>query len=837
MPDCSVYVTVINKTRESLMDGTSTATRHVSKWNSFPLTISPSSSATFELTELAYLTGTQGTFTYTIRDSEKNSLGTVQTDQADPYNGENKVSYTTEAPAPSMYNVTYRTRVANGEWKSNTVDLRGHPVHVEYTLDYQTTRRYRFQITQITAFSKHPIRNSRKELIMGNHILWTSSDPDSYEDGDKGSFQPNIFAYDFDTQVAATGILNVDVEPVDPELFGAEVMLYGTSGGNRVIQSDRFLLKPMTILAHITNPDKKAQPFSWYTDIDWGMEISLSGVVLQRYGPGVSRLELYFIAKTIYPALESYIPVKFLRGILPALNETTVQVPPLPFFTQSTLHIFNDFNKIYDTVSGVHGQGADIGTTFRYVNCMDQAAALQVAAGVMVFAATTWILHRPFGFINPTKLVGVGNDPQLPTRPLIDVNNPFFGMNRANAMVDAASPNRTEFYCHVFNGHSRPWVPATDPIYDACSGPSLGAWTMAQYAANVIDQNRPHGNWQTDAIPGAGVVTIDYGHPVLALDNILLTTQRPIPESLSQLVNVATANDSPLQVYEGWPRLPSWLKATLGESWDIEYELLSTSGAETRALWVISNTNSNDHDAQIRVNVNVASVSTTNRHLDVEKSAIVVRNRVSDILMSTQTDNIWVSDALPGLDGVCLHYADHVEAGRIVFAAGNLVLDTAGLSSTEALLQILLKLLNQTVRRDLDVLSSPAIPVLERQAIRLGISTGNITTVNLEELEAKVLIITVTGLYVRFSVVFSVSCKVASAKADCDGNGIVFDRYIVHEVDDGEGCIVEFILVTREIGRHLIRVAVADFDTMIGGLSDVEVDVVDAEEALRITDK
>lgn len=43
-----------------------------------------------------------------------------------------------------------------------TVEAKGHPLHIEITVDYQTTT-YQIQIQQITARSDHPICYSRDE--------------------------------------------------------------------------------------------------------------------------------------------------------------------------------------------------------------------------------------------------------------------------------------------------------------------------------------------------------------------------------------------------------------------------------------------------------------------------------------------------------------------------------------------------------------------------------------------------------------------------------------------------------------------------------------------------
>ncbi|KAG6864246.1 hypothetical protein C0995_006366, partial [Termitomyces sp. Mi166 len=133
-------------------------------------------------------------------------------------------------------------------------------------------------------------------------------------------------------------------------------------------------------------------------------------------------------------------------------------------------------------------------------------------------------------------------------------------------------------------------------------------------------------------------------------------------------------------------------------------------------------------------------------------------------------------------------------------------MDISGMTSYEALLPYALKLFDRTVRRDLGPLDRlpPVAPVLQRQAIRMGTDTsGTATTLGQPENETD--IIMVTGIGKRFSLVFSVSCKIATANAGSEEHGVLFDRHIVEELDNDEGCTVEFLFVAREAGRHRVR--------------------------------
>ncbi|KIL61814.1 hypothetical protein M378DRAFT_13279 [Amanita muscaria Koide BX008] len=176
---------------------------------------------------------------------------------------------------------------------------------------------FHFSLISITATSAHPIRNSRQELIVGKHTLWSSLNPSIYPDSTRGSFQPNVFAYQFNSPVPEVGILDVTVKPLDVQLVGAEVLLFGIVEGKRVLQSDYFFFKSMaevTVQAHVIIPSRSEVPFSWNADIDWGMELKLpSNQGLDRFGPGITRLELYWIATTVHRAFKEFLPVNFLR--------------------------------------------------------------------------------------------------------------------------------------------------------------------------------------------------------------------------------------------------------------------------------------------------------------------------------------------------------------------------------------------------------------------------------------------------------------------------------------------------------------------------------------------
>lgn len=133
----------------------------------------------------------------------------------------------------------------------------------------------------------------------------------------------------------------------------------------------------------------------------------------------------------------------------------------------------------YDTRRGAPAYGVSgSGGTFklkdylaaaaRVVNCYDQAGGVQALCGA-VGVDTTWYYLDPYGFINTTNLVGVGN-----------CNNPFFLSNGSSAVVPADDPKRTAFGNHAFCG-------LAGKVLDACAGPHTGTETKAQYCAAAID--------------------------------------------------------------------------------------------------------------------------------------------------------------------------------------------------------------------------------------------------------------------------------------------------------------------------------------------------------------
>ena len=132
-------------------------------------------------------------------------------------------------------------------------------------------------------------------------------------------------------------------------------------------------------------------------------------------------------------------------------------------------------------------------------NCYDQAAAVQSLASA-VGVASVWQFLKPFGFIRPTNLVGVGL-----------CNNPFFGRYEPLKLVAPDSDRRTAFGNHAFA------VTLDSKVVDACAKPHLGTETVPEYLIDSIDDDpslyrhyvRFRPGRPTDVRPMLGVVAVE----------------------------------------------------------------------------------------------------------------------------------------------------------------------------------------------------------------------------------------------------------------------------------------------------------------------------------------
>ncbi|KAG6826075.1 hypothetical protein H0H92_001221 [Tricholoma furcatifolium] len=405
------------------------------------------------------------------------------------------------------------------------------------------------------------------------------------------------------------------------------------------------------------------------------------------------------------------------------------------------------------------------------VNCMDQNAAVQLGLTLQYPTGTTWLFMQDFGFINTTRLVGIRTD----------LNNPFYAnpniadpYSPTGPLLAPTNPNRTRFGCHVFLGNStpNPWTYGSDDgIYDACSGPAIGDRNLQQYIDFAIDNaenTRRHyrniDQWQV--LIGYGAYSTEYPapYPPERDSNSSLFVE---PEAVSRLVNALIANSTRSLAHVDWLYLPTWLKSTLGDSWDVHYEEIHVGKTGARAYWRISDTNVDD--GHISVEVLVSTAVAEDGKLDVKESTTLTRQHVSDLIRATQRDDAWEIGNIPGF-GACLQHAGHVAHGKIVLVVGNIVMDIARLLSTEALLPTAHKLFKQTAVKEPVDPAPPAVPVLEMQEVHVNDGDAGVARV-LEDGTIRI-----DGLHTRFSIVFAADCKVGSAQGGCDGEGVLFDE-------------------------------------------------------------
>ncbi|KAF5379135.1 hypothetical protein D9615_005859 [Tricholomella constricta] len=888
MFDLSVYVTIINKTNEYLRkisthagDGT---------WLNVPDRIEAKDQKSFQLKDATGWYGSDGNFDFSVRDSDDKSRADLFAFQMCPWGTwDNEIDLTKPTPE-ALYVATFRASVDGGAWTYGYVEKKGHPVTVEYTLQYQP-KRYKFRLVHVAAVSAHPVRNSRGELIVGRHDMWDRSNASDWADGKRGSFQPNVFSYDFTSRISDAGSLEVTIEPVDLQLVGAEVILKGTISSSVVFQSDYFFIKnvgPQKVTTYVVHPATSKKPFSWNSDVEWGMELRLSQRAVDCQQPTATRLELYWIATTIHRAFNNGIPVGFMRDILKKsssklLSDVRVvpQAPVAPTATHSDFYddvtqiTFNDFNKIYDTVAGASAFGmcfwggiffesyyraADAsgatGTLYRHVNCMDQAGVLELGCSLLGGGPgarpTSWLGQQPFGFINTCHLVGV-------TAPgsnqLLDINNPFFGTQYDRALLtDINDQARTKFWSHVYVGHSNPFQRQTDGIYDACGGPHFGTETPAEYLAQVIDTQTnlyQAQGWQPGTVDtiatGDGVTGINgqpaIGAPVQVAAAVPGTASASvIPESATELRGAIQATLDQLipptlpglsgaqasVTHVNWAHVRTWLKPVLGETWDVGFGHLTVGDAAAHAFWHLTESSRGGGDT-LRINIFVESVSGMDGIVDSGLAAEAARSRLADIVGSTDRDPevLWTpgGEALSEFGDYSVRYKDNIEAGRIVVVAGGVVVDIAGLSSSAALEGHARTLLGHTVRRDGPVL---AIPVLRGGPVRTR-GHERVARITLAGEEREV--VTVNGVGTRFSVAFRVEGLVAAASATSEGEGVLFDRYSIHGVEEGTGGgghAVDFMFVTRQVGRHVVRLHFAESETMTVATEVMEVEVIGA---------
>ena len=111
-----------------------------------------------------------------------------------------------------------------------------------------------------------------------------------------------------------------------------------------------------------------------------------------------------------------------------------------------------------------------------YVNCYDQAYGLSILGRALGISSEVKFL-LPFGYINPTNLIGVG-----------ECNSPFFTTNNHVIASSKLRPvddlDRKWFYNHRY-------VVASGKVFDCCAGPALGDLSQADYLDAWVDKSTP----------------------------------------------------------------------------------------------------------------------------------------------------------------------------------------------------------------------------------------------------------------------------------------------------------------------------------------------------------
>ena len=114
------------------------------------------------------------------------------------------------------------------------------------------------------------------------------------------------------------------------------------------------------------------------------------------------------------------------------------------------------------------------GAGSKQVNCTDCAYIIQTMFNLLGADSKSYKM-QPFGYINPTALIGKGT-----------VNNPFYDDPDCtgpalNSNHDAVSPERLPFGFHRFVKHN-------NKVYDACAGPHDGE-NISTYMTSARDNS------------------------------------------------------------------------------------------------------------------------------------------------------------------------------------------------------------------------------------------------------------------------------------------------------------------------------------------------------------
>jgi len=680
-----------------------------------------------------------------------------------------------------------------------------------------------FQVLRITAHCDNPIRNSAKQLIFGDNVLWEGKNT---HDGDKGSLAPNVFSYDFKSAVPSS--IKVTIKHTGDKHVGSKHCLHGLVDGHKIIASDLFAVESTgeaTVAAKIVDPHMSQKPFSWNADVSW--ELAEEGSTHKTVCAEKTRLELYWIWGEIHEIFLSGnagIPVELLRSAIPSLtagpNRVALNSDPA-IDSWATNLAFGGYNKRYDTMSGAPHFGVSYnggyfyysyyvqaaagrgpGSLYPIVNCYDQAAMVQVLTSFNGPTAS-WLYQDPYGYINTTYLVGIGN-----------CNNPFFQSNNTPQVIAVNSPYRTGFGNHAYNGLLAVLDRLNDRVYDACGGPHLGTETPQQYINAAIDP-------RTSPRPSIYNITQYLGVTGYGASVALKTTAKSKPSEHVQNLVKKCSVDTPKPHFQAhWDDLPNWAKTVLGDRCEVAYHEVNVAETQMETLWHLTGV-SGSTDGNVVVRAEVLTRVGGDGKLDTRAASTAASEHLITEVKNTQLDlgsgfehidKLWVPAELDDFGETSVRYADDVLQGRVLIVSGNSLVDIRGGTSSKDLVSVARSLLKHTTAEKPVSLDVPHVTRHSNHIPEANRGSPNDETVK--------------GIGSRFEIVCHVEGRVTSASAHVGDNGLLLSGTTISIDAGNDRSKVVFLFVTRKLGTHVVDLLMVERADLKVFSEKVEVKVV-----------
>ncbi|KAH6980656.1 hypothetical protein BKA56DRAFT_673145 [Ilyonectria sp. MPI-CAGE-AT-0026] len=278
-------------------------------------------------------------------------------------------------------------------------------------------------------------------------------------------------------------------------------------------------LKYLSLLQPTVNGQPKSLPWALYGDAIWMLKGSKSD---QPQYTCETTIEVFILPTNFPPFFDrSGLPLAFLRlsNYLPTWMQTPEQVPGKtaidwpsfavkPCFQIHGWSIECWFDLWLSDLQGVTKKGLK-----HAVNCYDLAALCQVVVSLGVDSTVNSVrmkYMKPFGYINPTHLIGRVEIPPNPKNPDDQCNNPFSGNRDYNPLMlcDFDTAGLSAFGNHMFLTINKGTSPS---VLDACCGLQLGTVLLIDYPTSVIDQrstiykNKSRPGALVDITDGVGV--------------------------------------------------------------------------------------------------------------------------------------------------------------------------------------------------------------------------------------------------------------------------------------------------------------------------------------------